>query len=118
MHFLPVFLDPSKGVAGLVGSSPPALAKLRLLRAAGFHVRWFPGTPDIAEEILTLAGAGRLEISIGDPLRADLRDVVVLVSAAQDGLDAKIAERARRERIPINVVDRPDLVDLHLPRDR
>jgi uroporphyrin-III C-methyltransferase/precorrin-2 dehydrogenase/sirohydrochlorin ferrochelatase len=115
MRFLPVFFDPSKGVAALVGSGPPALAKLRLLRAAGFHVRWFPGTPDIAEEILTLPGEGRLEISIGDPRNADLRDVVVVVSAAKAGLDAQIAERARRERIPINVVDRPDLSTFIFP---
>ncbi len=84
MRFLPLFFDASKGVAALVGSSPAALAKLRLLRAAGFHVRWFPGTPDIAEEILTLPGAGRLEISVGDPLTVPIcATLSVLVSAAR-----------------------------------
>src|SRR5437870_11969266 len=93
------------GVVLLVGSGEPALGKLRLLRAAGAHVRWFSRAIDIAEEMLTLSGEGRLEISFGDPLNADLRDVVAIVSAAGDALDAQIAARARRHRLPINVVD-------------
>ena len=41
MRFLPVFLDTAAGVVIVVGSGEPALGKLRLLRAAGGHVRWF-----------------------------------------------------------------------------
>src|SRR5262249_44881599 len=72
MRFLPVFLDPSAGVIILVGSGDGALAKLRLLRAAGIHVRWFPLDADVAEEVLTLPGAGLVEVGLGDPLAADL----------------------------------------------
>ena len=109
MRFLPVFLDTCAGVVILVGSGEPACGKLRLLRAAGAHVRWFSRDVDVAEEMLTLSGPGRLEISFGDPLKADLSDAVVVVSAVGDGLDAQIAARARRHRIPVNVVDRPEL---------
>ena len=115
MRFLPLFFDTSAGVVVLVGSGEPALAKLRLLRAAGAHVRWLSCDPDIAEEILTLPGPGRLEISVGDPLKADLNDVVAVVSAAGGELDARIAERARRQRIPVNVVDRPELSTFIFP---
>ncbi len=115
MRFLPLFFDTSAGVVVLVGSGEPALAKLRLLRAAGAHVRWFSRDPDIAEEILTLPGPGRLEISVGDPLKADLNDVVAMVSAAGGELDTCIAERARRQRIPVNIVDRPDLSTFIFP---
>src|SRR5262245_64151982 len=108
MRFLPLFLDSAAGVFILVGSGEPALGKLRLLRAAGAHVRWFSRDIDIAEEFLTLPGRGRVEISFGDPLGADLSDVVAVVSAAGDPIDAQVAQRARARRIPVNVVDRPD----------
>jgi uroporphyrin-III C-methyltransferase/precorrin-2 dehydrogenase/sirohydrochlorin ferrochelatase len=114
MRFLPVFFDTAAGVVMLVGSGEAALGKLRLLRAAGAHVRWFSRSVDIAEDVVTLPGAGRLEISIGDPLAADLSDVIAIVSAT-DALDAQIAARARRHRIPINVVDRPELCTFIFP---
>src|SRR6266498_2685329 len=115
MRFLPVFLDTCAGVVILVGSGESARGKLRLLRAAGAHVRWFSRDVDVAEEMLTLSGPGRLEISFGDPLKADLSDAVVVVSAVGDGLDAQIAARARRHRIPVNVVDRPELSTFIFP---
>ena len=115
MRFLPVFLDTCAGVVILVGSGEPACGKLRLLRAAGAHVRWFSRDVDVAEEMLTLSGPGRLEISFGDPLKADLSDAVVVVSAVGDGLDAQIAARARGHRIPVNVVDRPELSTFIFP---
>src|SRR5216683_7833509 len=115
MRFLPVFLDAAAGVVVLVGSGQPALSKLRLLRAAGAHVRWFSCDADVAEEVLTLPGEGRLEISVGDPLRADFADVVAIVSAAGEPRDAHIAARARAQRIPVNVVDRPELSTFIFP---
>jgi uroporphyrin-III C-methyltransferase / precorrin-2 dehydrogenase / sirohydrochlorin ferrochelatase len=115
VRFLPLFLDTAAGVFILVGSGEPALGKLRLLRAAGAHVRWFPRDTDIAEEFLTLPGRGRLEISVGDPLRADVSDVAAVVSAAGDPIDAQIAQRARTRRIPVNVVDRPELSTFIFP---
>src|SRR5262245_13211256 len=98
MRFLPVFLDTCAGVIILLGSGEPARGKLRLLRAAGAHVRWFSRDVDVAEEMLTLSGPGRLEISFGDPLKADLADAVAIVSAAGDTLDAQIAARPGRPR--------------------
>src|SRR5260221_304226 len=69
MRFLPVFLDTAAGVVVVVGSGEPALGKLRLLRAAGAHVRWFSRDADVAEEMLPPSAQGRLEISFGDPLK-------------------------------------------------
>src|SRR5262249_10075951 len=51
----------------------------------------------------------------GDPLKVDLSDAVAVVSAAGDALDAQIAARARRHRIPVNVVDRPELSTFIFP---
>ena len=115
MHFLPVFLDTARGVVVVVGAGEPALGKLRLLRAAGAHVRWFSRDADVAAEALTLSGQGGLEISFGDPLKADWHDAVAVVSAAGDAFDGHIAARARRHRIPVNVVDRPELSTFIFP---
>ena len=94
MRFLPLFFDTSSGVFILVGSGEAALAKLRLLRAAGAYVRWFSCSIDVAEELSTSPGKGKLEISVGDPLKADLSDVVAIVSAAGELLD-RHSPRAR-----------------------
>ena len=115
MRFLPVFLDTATGTFVLIGSGEPALGKLRLLRAAGAHVRWFSCQADIAQDVTMLGGRGRLEIGVGDPLKADLSDVVAILSAAGEPLDTQIAERARRRRIPVNVVDRPELSTFIFP---
>src|SRR5216683_2402620 len=115
MRFLPVFLDTAAGVVVVVGSGEPALGKLRLLRAAGAHVRWFSRDADVAEEMLPPSAQGRLEISFGDPLKVDLSNALAVVSAAGEALDAQIAARARRHRIPVNVVDRPELSTFIFP---
>src|SRR5262245_36330243 len=115
MQFLPVFLDTSAGVFVLVGSGEAALVKLRLLRSAGAHVRWFPRSADVPDEVLTADGRGRLEISIGDPLTTDLREAAAIVSATGGAIDVQVAERARRQRLPVNVVDRPELSTFIFP---
>ena len=115
MRFLPLFFDTAAGVVVVVGSGEPALGKLRLLRAAGAHVRWFSGNADVAEEVATLPGRGLIEVSVGDPSSAALHDIVAIVSAAGDPIDAQIAARARAQRIPVNVVDRPDLSTFIFP---
>ena len=50
MRFLPVFLDLQAGSVLLVGGGELARAKLRLLAAAGAHIRWFStdGHHDVA----------------------------------------------------------------------
>src|SRR5262245_31214156 len=115
MRFLPVFLDTAAGVVIVIGAGEPALGKLRLLRAAGAHVRWFCGDADVAEEMLALSGPSPLEISLADSLDAEWSDAVAVVSAAGDPLDMQIAARARHQRIPVNVVDRPELSTFIFP---
>ena len=115
MRFLPLFFDTAAGVVLLVGSGEAALGKLRLLRATGAHVRWFSSNADVAEELAMLPGRGRLEVSVGDPLSAALHDVIAVVSAAGDPIDAQIAALARAQRIPVNVVDRPELSTFIFP---
>ena len=115
MRFLPVFLDLTEGVVGLVGAGPAALNKLRLLRSAGARVRWYSKDVGVAEEVLTAALSGPLEISFADPRQADFTDCIAVVSAAGDVLDDDIAALARSQHVPVNVVDRPELSTFIFP---
>ena len=115
MRFLPVFLDLTEGVVGLVGAGPAALNKLRLLRSAGARVRWYSKDAGVAEEVLTAALSGPLEICFADPRQADFTDCIAVVSAAGDALDDDIAALARSQHVPVNVVDRPELSTFIFP---
>lgn len=116
MRFLPVFLDLTEGVVGLVGSGPAALNKLRLLRAAGAHVRWFPGDAGAVEQGQpNAAEAGAVEICPADPAPADFAEFLAVVVATGDARDDAIAAQARRQRVPVNVVDRPELSTFIFP---
>ncbi len=81
MRFLPVFLDLQAGAVLLVGGGEPARAKLRLLAAAGAHVRWFATDGDHDLNRLDTAGVARIEFAAGDPLAADLAGVIAVMCA-------------------------------------
>jgi uroporphyrin-III C-methyltransferase / precorrin-2 dehydrogenase / sirohydrochlorin ferrochelatase len=92
MRHFPVFLDLAAGPVVLVGSGAAALAKLRLLRAANASVRWSR-----------------------DPDTVDLSDAMAVIAADGSAADEVIAARARALRIPVNVVDRPELSTFIVP---
>jgi len=116
MRFLPIFVDLTAGIVVLIGSGGAASNKLQLLRAAHANVRWFPGNVDVADEVtLSEAGNGRLDVAFDDPRIADFSDVVAVVCATGGELDEHLAARARTQRIPVNVVDRPDLSTFIFP---
>ena len=105
MRFLPVFLDLQAGPVVLVGAGELARAKLRLLMSAGARVRWFATDSD--HDILGLdAGAlSRLERADGDPLQADLSNVIAVLCAGAGAVGEAMAARARAVGLPVNVMD-------------
>jgi uroporphyrin-III C-methyltransferase/precorrin-2 dehydrogenase/sirohydrochlorin ferrochelatase len=112
MRFLPVFLDLAAGPVMLMGSGEAAAAKLRLLRAAGARVRWHVESGASAEA----AADGAVEVVAGAPAEtADLSEAIAVIAAAGEPHDSVIAARARASRIPVNVVDRPDLSTFIVP---
>ena len=113
MRFLPVFLDLRRGHVALVGGGPEAVSKLRLLLAAGASVRWFGGNSAVAP--VADASPDRLEICGSDPLLADFSQFLAVVSAAGEEIDERVAARARRSNVPVNVVDRPELSTFIVP---
>jgi uroporphyrin-III C-methyltransferase / precorrin-2 dehydrogenase / sirohydrochlorin ferrochelatase len=110
MRYLPVFLDLAAGPVVLVGSGAAAIAKLRLLHAANARVRWYRNdaaspSPDNANEVISGAA----------PEAIELTDAVAVVAADGSPADEVIAARARALRIPVNVVDRPELSTFVVP---
>ena len=115
MRFLPVFFDLSRGSVVLIGSGAPAIAKLRLLRAAGANVRWFSQSADAGGELIHARHyAGTIEILAGEPVEKDLAGAFAIVSSAGKDIDERVARHAHTLNIPVNIVDRPDLSTLHL----
>jgi uroporphyrin-III C-methyltransferase / precorrin-2 dehydrogenase / sirohydrochlorin ferrochelatase len=112
MRFLPVFLDLAAGTVVLAGSGAPARAKLALLRAAGARVRWYV---DHATSPCEAADAAVEIMPETAPDEFDLSDAIAVVAAAGEPRDPVIAARARALRIPVNVVDRPDLSTFIVP---
>jgi uroporphyrin-III C-methyltransferase/precorrin-2 dehydrogenase/sirohydrochlorin ferrochelatase len=116
MRFLPVFLDLAQGAVGLAGSGSAALSKLRLLRSAGARVRWFTESRGAIEADLAAdLSSGRVEVSTADPQQANFSGLIAVVSALGDERDDAIAAQARRQRVPVNVVDRSDLSTFIFP---
>ena len=110
MRFLPLFLDLSAGTVALVGGGSAAASKLRILREAGAHVRWYQagGGGEMAPD-------DAVEIVFDDPLRANFAEFIAVVSAAGHPIDQAVAARARTQNIPVNVVDHPALSSFIFP---
>src|ERR1051325_3684123 len=105
MRYLPVFLDPQSGKVLLVGAGDLARAKLRLLAAAGAQVRWFATDGDHEVNGLDAADVARIERASGDPLSADLSDVIAILCAGAGEIGVAMSVRARAVGLPVNVMD-------------
>jgi uroporphyrin-III C-methyltransferase/precorrin-2 dehydrogenase/sirohydrochlorin ferrochelatase len=105
MRFLPVFLDLQAGPVVLVGAGELARAKLRLLMSAGARVRWFATDSDHDIPGLDAGALSRLERADGDPLQADLSNVIAVLCAGAGAVGEAMAARARAVGLPVNVMD-------------
>jgi uroporphyrin-III C-methyltransferase / precorrin-2 dehydrogenase / sirohydrochlorin ferrochelatase len=105
MRFLPVFLDLQSGVVLLVGAGELVRAKLRLLASAGARVRWY--ATDDNHDLTGLAAddAARIELAKGDPLAADLDNVIAILCAGAGDIGVAMSARAKAVGLPVNVMD-------------
>ncbi len=111
MRFLPLFFDLGKGPVILVGTGKEALAKLRILKAAGAQIRWYV----LAREDVDDGDAQDVDLRIGLPAEEDFLGVIALVASAGTEFDEHLAARARAMNVPVNIVDRPDLSTFIFP---
>jgi uroporphyrin-III C-methyltransferase / precorrin-2 dehydrogenase / sirohydrochlorin ferrochelatase len=110
---LPVFLALEGKRALVVGEGAPAVWKAELLSAAGARVDVYTTQP--SDELRGLAAAaprGPITIVARSYTASDFDGAAVSVGAIEDPAEAlRFATAARAAKIPVNVVDRPELCD-------
>ena len=114
MDYLPIFLAVGGEPCLLVGGSPAAEPKARLLLRAGARL----------VVVATSLTPGLRELTAGDGVtwrRREFRERdldgmrLVIVAADDDALAHAVAEAAKRRDIPVNAVDRRSLCSFILP---
>ncbi|HEX9809091.1 MAG TPA: bifunctional precorrin-2 dehydrogenase/sirohydrochlorin ferrochelatase [Alphaproteobacteria bacterium] len=108
----PVIFDPRRLRVVLVGAGEAVLRRLEGLEgSAAEDFRVFSPTPSV--RLLERAG-GRLHRRL--PVPSDLAGThLVLVAGLDDEASGRIAAMARAAGIPVNVEDRPEWCDFHVP---
>ena len=113
MKQFPAFIDLAARKTVIIGGGAPALAKARLIVAAGGSplIIW----PEI--DPATRSGLGdAAEFIAATPTRADfVGAALVFVALDQPDMAARWARIARSEGALVNVVDRPELCDFLTP---
>src|SRR6201985_379873 len=105
MRYLPVFLDLQTGPVLLTGAGELALAKLRVLLAAGARIRWYATSGAHDAHGLEPAQLARIDFAKGDPLTSDLTGVVAVFCAGAGDVGIALALRAKSLGLPVNVMD-------------
>lgn len=111
MRFLPLFFDVTAGPILLAGEGREALAKLRILKAAGARIRWHV----LSRETVDEADAQDVDLRIGLPGDEDFLGAVALIASVGKEVDERLAVQARAMNVPVNIVDRPDLSTFIFP---
>lgn len=108
----PVLFDPARTRAVVVGCGEPALRRLAGLEAGGVaEVAVY--SPDADGALKQSAGA-HLQSRLPEP--ADLEGAtLVLVAGLDDESAGAVAKTARAASVPVNVEDRPQWCDFHVP---
>ena len=114
MDYLPVFLKITDRPCLVVGGGKVAARKVRLLARAGASITLV--SPALCDEVAAAVKKGTVR-HVERGFQDDDLDGVILVIAATDdaALNRSVSELARRQRIPVNVVDSPALCSFIMP---
>ena len=114
MDFFPVFLDIKNKPCLVVGGGEVATRKAGMLMQAGGRVTVV--APELSDTLKELAKSEKIA-HIAEKFRPEHLGEAVLVIAATDDRAAnkEISETAKKQRIPVNVVDNPDLCSFIMP---
>jgi uroporphyrin-III C-methyltransferase/precorrin-2 dehydrogenase/sirohydrochlorin ferrochelatase len=114
MDYLPIFLDLKGKPCALVGGGEVAARKVRLLLKAGARV--IVHAPELGGTLAGLVRDGKIEhkkTTFEPPL---LDDCILAIAATDDkAVNRAVYEAAKTRRIPVNVVDQPELCTFIMP---
>ena len=114
MEFLPIFLDVKRKPCLVVGGGGVAVRKVANLLEAGARVILV--SPWVVDSLDRLRRGGMLEYRPREFQPPDLEGVHLVIAATDDpGVNRRVAEAAQAQRIPVNVVDRPELGSFVMP---
>ena len=114
MELLPIFLDIKSKPCLVVGGGEVAARKVGLLLRAGARIRIV--SPELGATLEALEREGKIEHLPRAFTAEDLRDVCLVVAATDDaGVNRELSELAQARRIPVNVVDQPELSSFIMP---
>jgi uroporphyrin-III C-methyltransferase/precorrin-2 dehydrogenase/sirohydrochlorin ferrochelatase len=114
MEYLPIFLRLVDRPCAVIGGGEVAARKVGLLLDAGARVT--VTAPRLCAALADLAGSGRI-VHRARQFAADALDGATVVIAATDErtVNAEVSRLAQLRRIPVNVVDDPELCSFILP---
>jgi precorrin-2 dehydrogenase/sirohydrochlorin ferrochelatase len=108
MGYLPIFLDVTDRKCVVVGGGEVGARKVEALLEAGAHVSVV--SPLLSPQLDLLAASGLVTHIAREYQRGDIRGCVLAYAATDDPkLHRELVAEARALRIPINVVDVPEL---------
>ena len=114
MNFLPVFLDIKNKPCLVVGAGNVAARKIELLLKASASVKVV--SRDIGQAVTEIQDQHSIQCEQRVFLDTDLDQVVLVIAATNDSaLNERISMLAQSKRIPVNVVDNPDLCSFITP---
>ncbi|WP_245429018.1 siroheme synthase CysG [Phyllobacterium phragmitis] len=114
LSVFPAFFRIRNEVVVIVGDGEEALNKARLLGQTSALIRIVSPNPEpVLARFIAEQGVEHLAEDFTSAHLSGAR--LVFVATGDEAADTAIAAEARRQRIPVNVVDRPDLCDFYTP---
>lgn len=114
MEYLPIFIQIKNRPCLVVGGGSIAARKVALLRKAQGNVTVV--SPELCAELQQLKDDGLIQHQAREYEEIDLEECVLVIAATdQRGVNEAVSELARQLRLPVNVVDNPDLCSFIMP---
>ncbi len=114
MDFFPVFLDIKNKPCLVVGGGEVATRKVGMLRQAQANVTVV--SPELCATLQELADKGQIEFHRTRFIPEFLDEALLVIAATDDrSVNAEVSAAAKERRIPVNVVDSPDLCSFIMP---
>ena len=114
MDYLPIFLAVRNKSCVVVGGGAVAARKVALLQQAGAKITVI--APKLAATLAQQVADADVNHRSGEFVPADLDGATLVIAATNSAaVNAAVAQAANERRIPVNVVDTPDLCSFIMP---
>lgn len=114
MDYLPIFIAVRNKLCVVIGGGEVAVRKVALLQQAGAKVTVI--APKLVAALAQQAAAASINHRSGEFVPADLEGATLVVAATNNAaVNSAVAQAANERRIPVNVVDTPELCSFIMP---